>query len=698
MSRPGRPVTGGNRRDCGIASLGSRGVSRVSCASHKSSMARLNRPPSPRIDPHSVDLGVHDPVPATPARSYTPTLDRLVPLPCPLSKRPRSPSISDTTTSSGHRNARPKGELLQVVCRSASARLQLSTDGGWPATPSRSALHRSSSCRFPCTMIDMTKWYDVDRADRCDRGQHVLVGRQHTFDSATDNLAASAAAVPSVTGAAPAVREFAPCGTTSPGSTGGISSSSQAGGAAAVAGRAAERRSRGAAQYRARPRRVRTRARAAGARRRPVCRRRVRRRPHHPPPVGVARHPRAADHQRQQERIVRRRCARFRRRLLGLCRDARRHTRRGRSSGARSGGHRCGQRSCDRQARSGWRRSRRCRTDAGSRRTASIRSRSRSNRRRSCSSASMKRRSRSKASRFVTSSVTSLKESRLLATTDGSVDPADLHPRESERQRDRRRRRTIPIRRRAAARWRPAGRGWEYVTGLELSERAITLRQRSGRQVVGAAVEPGTWDLVLHPSHLWLTIHESIAHPSRTRSRPRVRGQLRRHDVSRAARQGAGQIPARRQSLMTFVANRTEAGGCATVGWDDEGDCGDVVSRSSTKASSSATRAPPARLLDLVAPFSALKKAPGHSYGQHWASIPFPRMPNVSLQPAARDISARTRSSPRRTAASYIEGDGSLLDRSAAIQLPVRRADVLGDQERQEDADAARCRVCGPHP
>ena len=27
-------------------------------------------------------------------------------------------------------------------------------------------------------------------------------------------------------------------------------------------------------------------------------------------------------------------------------------------------------------------------------------------------------------------------------------------------------------------------------------------------------MEPGTWDLVLHPSHLWLTIHESIAHPT----------------------------------------------------------------------------------------------------------------------------------------------------------------------------------------
>jgi len=27
-------------------------------------------------------------------------------------------------------------------------------------------------------------------------------------------------------------------------------------------------------------------------------------------------------------------------------------------------------------------------------------------------------------------------------------------------------------------------------------------------------VVPGTYDLVLHPSHLWLTIHESVGHPT----------------------------------------------------------------------------------------------------------------------------------------------------------------------------------------
>jgi len=53
-----------------------------------------------------------------------------------------------------------------------------------------------------------------------------------------------------------------------------------------------------------------------------------------------------------------------------------------------------------------------------------------------------------------------------------------------------------------------------------------------------------------------------------------------------------------------------------------------------------------------------LKKAPGHAYGQDWASIPFPRMPNVSLQPASRNIS-EDEVIAATDRGIYIEGDGS---------------------------------------
>ena len=38
------------------------------------------------------------------------------------------------------------------------------------------------------------------------------------------------------------------------------------------------------------------------------------------------------------------------------------------------------------------------------------------------------------------------------------------------------------------------------------------LKQR--RNLPQQSVKPGKYDLILHPTHLWLTIHESIGHPT----------------------------------------------------------------------------------------------------------------------------------------------------------------------------------------
>ena len=62
----------------------------------------------------------------------------------------------------------------------------------------------------------------------------------------------------------------------------------------------------------------------------------------------------------------------------------------------------------------------------------------------------------------------------------------------------------------------PVGRGWEYLTGgptLGLGRRdrarCPSCSPRSSRR---PSVEAGGYDLVIHPSNLWLTIHESIGH------------------------------------------------------------------------------------------------------------------------------------------------------------------------------------------
>ena len=59
----------------------------------------------------------------------------------------------------------------------------------------------------------------------------------------------------------------------------------------------------------------------------------------------------------------------------------------------------------------------------------------------------------------------------------------------------------------------PVGRGWEFLTGgydwdAELAQLPEYLAEKSQ----APSVEPGRYDLIVDPSNLWLTIHESIGH------------------------------------------------------------------------------------------------------------------------------------------------------------------------------------------
>jgi len=260
-----------------------------------------------------------------------------------------------------------------------------------------------------------------------------------------------------------------------------------------------------------------------------------------------------------------------------------------------------------------------------------------------------------KGVRFVTSSVSSVKESRLVATSEGSViqqtfirvspevtvtavaaDNSDSQTRSG-----------------ATA---PSGSGWEYVTGLTLPESASRYANEAVMKLSATPVDAGVWDLVLHPSHLWLTIHESIAHPTELDRALGYEANYAGTTFLAPPEKVLGKFKLG-GDLMTFVANRTESGGCATVGWDDEGIAASsypIVDKGLFVSYQSATR----EMIDWVAPLSKLKTAPGHSYGQDWSSIPFPRMPNVSLMPAARNISEEEVIAATRRGI-YIEGDGS---------------------------------------
>ncbi len=176
----------------------------------------------------------------------------------------------------------------------------------------------------------------------------------------------------------------------------------------------------------------------------------------------------------------------------------------------------------------------------------------------------------------------------------------------------------------------PQGMGYEYMEKYPWMAEA----ERAGEEAVGKLkakpIEPGKYDLVLHPSHLWLTIHESVGHP--TELDRSLWWEADYAGTSFLTRDKIGKLQFA-SKIVNFVADRTQPGGLATVGYDDEGvpaqrwhliKDGLFVDWQTTRD---------------LASMAPSKKSNGCLHADSWGSISFPRMPNVSLQPSAGNTS-----------------------------------------------------------
>ena len=180
----------------------------------------------------------------------------------------------------------------------------------------------------------------------------------------------------------------------------------------------------------------------------------------------------------------------------------------------------------------------------------------------------------------------------------------------------------------------PVGRGWEYL-GDEHVDWDADLAGLPGLladKLAAPSVEPGRYDLVIHPSNLWLTIHESIGHATEL---DRALG----YEANYAGTSFAtpDQLGSLRygSDLMHVTGDRTVEHGLATIGFDDDGVAGqtwDLV-RDGTLVGFQLDRAMAhtygAELNDGRSNGCAYADSPGH--------IPIQRMANVSLQPGAED-------------------------------------------------------------
>nr|WP_067525221.1 TldD/PmbA family protein [Nocardia uniformis] len=174
----------------------------------------------------------------------------------------------------------------------------------------------------------------------------------------------------------------------------------------------------------------------------------------------------------------------------------------------------------------------------------------------------------------------------------------------------------------------PAGRGWEYVTGADgiwdWAGEFAQMPEWLAEKVMAPTVIPGSTDLVLDPSNLWLTIHESIGHATEY---DRAIG----YESAYAGTSFAtpDQLGTLRYGtpIMRVTGDRTEPHGLASVGYDDEGVAGqqwDLV-RDGILVGYQLDR--------VFAPRLGLDRSNGCSYADSAHHVPIQRMANVSLQP-----------------------------------------------------------------
>jgi TldD protein len=172
----------------------------------------------------------------------------------------------------------------------------------------------------------------------------------------------------------------------------------------------------------------------------------------------------------------------------------------------------------------------------------------------------------------------------------------------------------------------PTGRGWEYVQGSgwnwdsELAEIPELLTEK----VSAPSVEPGSYDLVIDPTNLWLTIHESIGHATEL---DRALGYEAAYaGTSFATFDLLGSLEYG-SPVMHVTGDRTAEHGLATVGYDDEGVAAqswDLI-RDGTLVGYQLNRAMAAR--------QGFPRSNGCAFADSPEHVPLQRMANVSLRP-----------------------------------------------------------------
>ena len=193
----------------------------------------------------------------------------------------------------------------------------------------------------------------------------------------------------------------------------------------------------------------------------------------------------------------------------------------------------------------------------------------------------------------------------------------------------------------------PMGMGYEYLVPEEqekikgivtrynhrydMLEDAVAAANDTKAMISAPTIRPGKYDVVLDPTQLFLTIHESVGHPTEL---DRVLGYEANYagtsfltlDKWKSGDFNFG------SPLVNIKGDKVQPHSLGAVGYDDEGVAAtewDII-RDGRLVNYQTIR-DQAHILGLEA-------SQGCCYADSWNSVQFQRMPNISLQPGSADL------------------------------------------------------------
>jgi len=240
--------------------------------------------------------------------------------------------------------------------------------------------------------------------------------------------------------------------------------------------------------------------------------------------------------------------------------------------------------------------------------------------------------------RNVTSSMFFLREEKTLMTSDGSyivqtiyrTQPSMTVTAVSEDRTD--------FQSRASNDVAPMGLGYEHVLDAKLGENAVKWANEAVQKLSAKPVDPGKYDLLLHPSNLWLTLHETVAHPTELDRAMGYEANYAGTSFVAPPEKVLGQLKFG-SPVMNIQGDREQPGSLAAIGWDDEAVKPirfDII-KDGIFVDYQTTREQASMLEWYYKKVGKPVRSYGCSYAQSWADVQFQRMPNVSLLPGKND-------------------------------------------------------------